>query len=170
MEQFALPNPQRDCIPRFYMKPVKNEFESEKQGRDIYNDVEFVEIIIPGDKNCIVDERVKDHHRQRWAGQYAAFKAGQEAPVEGTPIEEWAPISASQALELKSVHVRTVEHLAGLSDAQLAKAVPMGGYALRDKAQAWLKQAEGSQPLNEAMQQIAKLQEQIEELKREKAA
>jgi hypothetical protein len=168
MERFELPNPNRDCMPRFYMKPVKNEYESEKQGRDIYADTEYVEIIIPGDKYNIVNERVKDEHRNRWATQYAAFKAGQEAPLEGTPIEEWAPISASQALELKSVHVRTVEQLAGLSDSQLAKAVPMGGFALREKAQGWLKQASDAQPLAEAMQQINALQAQLDELKRQK--
>lgn len=139
-DTFAPAGKADNIIPRFYVKAVKNEFRSEAEGREVYNDVEYVEMIVPGDKNSIVDERVKDVHRERWARQYAAFKESREAPVEGTPLEEWAAVTVSQVMELKSSHVRTVEQLAGLSDSQLSKVVPMGGHALREKAQLYVSQ------------------------------
>lgn len=145
-------------IPRFYLKPVKDNFRSEQEGREIWNDVEYVEQIIPGDKHCVVDERVKDAHRERWPRQYDAFKKSQEVPVEGTPLEEWAGMSASQVLELKSCHIRTVEQLAELSDTQLAKSVPMGGTALRERAKKYVSQESDADRKIEALQaQVAAL-------------
>ena len=171
-DTFSLPSTQDKMIPRFYLKPVRQGFRSEAEGREVYEDREYVEIIVPGDKHSIVDVAVKDEHRDRWSRQYEAFKKSQDAPEEGTPIEEWAPIGASQALELKSSHVRTVEHLAGLSDSQLAKVVPMGGYGLREKAKAWLQQVEDGKPLAEAHQMIRELNDRISQLEKpqEKAA
>lgn len=160
-DTFTLPSSQDKMIPRFYMKPVRQAYRSEQEGREVFEDREYVEIIVPGDKHSIVDVAVKDEHRDRWPRQYEAFQKSQEAPEEGTPIEEWAPIGASQALELKSSHVRTVEHLAGLSDSQLAKVVPMGGHALREKAQAWLKQAEDGKPFAELQQRNRELEERL---------
>jgi len=160
-DTFTLPSTQDKLIPRFYVKPVRNNYRSEAEGREVFEDKEYVEIIVPGDKHSVVDVKVTDEHRDRWGRQYDAFKKSMEAPEEGTPIEEWAPIGASQALELKSVHVRTVEHLAGLSDSQLAKCVPMGGYQLREKAQAWLKQAEDGKPFAELQQRNRELEERL---------
>jgi len=172
-DTFQLPSSQDKMIPRFYLKPVRQAFRSEQEGREVFEDREYVEIIVPGDKHSIVDVAVKDEHRDRWPRQYEAFKKSQDAPEDGTPIEEWAPIGASQALELRSSHVRTVEHLAGLSDSQLAKVVPMGGIALRAKAQAWLKQVEDGKPLAEAHQRIRELEEAVAAMRvqqQEKAA
>ncbi|WP_395443572.1 hypothetical protein [Caulobacter sp. UC70_42] len=102
--------------PRFYSKPVKNNFRSESEGRPVFEDKEFVEILVPGDRKTVVDTLVKDEHKRRWPREYAAFKAGQEVPVEGTPLEEWPQITRSQVEELKFAHIRTVEQLASLPD------------------------------------------------------
>jgi hypothetical protein len=64
-------------------------------------------------------------------------------------------------IELNSVHIRTVEALAGLSDAQLAKCVPMGGQALRAKAQRFIEQTEAEKPLAELTQRIRELEEKL---------
>lgn len=161
LETFTPASKNDNLIPSFHLKPVKNEYLSEKEGRDIWEEAEYVEIIVPGDKNSIIDVKVKAEHRDRWPRQYAAFKASMEAPEDGTPLEEWAGVSRSQVMELKSCHVRTVEHLAGLSDQQLSKVVPIGGYALREKAQAWLKQADEMKPLAEMQQKIRELEERL---------
>lgn len=147
-----------NIIPRFYLKPVKNPFLSKQEGREVWSDVEYVEMIVPGDKNAIHHEKVKDVHRERWARQYEAFTKSREAPTDGTPLEEWAVIGASQVLELKSCHVRTVEQLAGLSDSQLAKVVPMGGHALREKAQAYVSKESAAE------RKVAELEAKLNEL------
>jgi hypothetical protein len=35
-------------FPRFYMRAVQSNFETERQGRPIFNDEEYVEIIMAG--------------------------------------------------------------------------------------------------------------------------
>ena len=161
LETFTPAGDKDNIIPEFFIKPVKNEYLSEREGREVWEDKAYVRMIVPGDKNSIPEERVKDSHRDRWPNQWAAFEKSREAPVEGTPLDEWAGVTRSQVMEMGSFHVRTVEQLAGLSDAQLAKVVPMGGHALRQKAQRFLDQAKDERPLAEALQRIRELEEQL---------
>jgi hypothetical protein len=158
-------DPRDNAIPRFYLNPIQNNFKSQEQGRPIFDEVEFVEILIPGDRNARFDGRVKDEHRQRWPREYAAFKAGLETPAEGTPIREWAAITRGQAEELAFANVRTVEVLASLSDQQLQKVVPMNGYALREKAQRALEQAAGSEPAEKLAAEVENLKATIAQMK-----
>jgi hypothetical protein len=162
------PKAERDnMIPVFYMKAVRNNFESQKQGRDIWDEIPYVEIMIPGDKLTQVHERVNEGHKHRWPTHWMAFQMNQEAPQEGTPLAEWPPCNRAMLEMLGSQKVRTVEQLAGLSDAQLMATMPMGGRVLRDKAQAWLKQAEGMAPMAEMQQQLEASRDEIENLKRQ---
>jgi hypothetical protein len=132
-------------IPRFYMRPVHNAWRSKQEGRPIFDEVEYVEIIIPGQRST-VDERVKDEHKRNWAARYKAFKDGLEVAQDGTPLEEWPGVTRSQVEELKFFHVRTVETLAALDDGGLQRAVPMGGHALRAAAKRYLEQAADRAP------------------------
>jgi hypothetical protein len=164
-------NARDNLIPVFYMKAVQNNFESEKQGRAIWEEVPYVEIMIPGDKLSEVHEKVKEHHKERWPDKWAAFKANQEAPTDGTPLDDWPPVSRAIAMQLSSSNVRTVEALADLSDLQLSKVMPMGGNALREKARAWLKTAEEMAPLADMQAALAAetakreaLERQVQEL------
>jgi hypothetical protein len=158
-------------IPRFYTRAVQNNFKTGQEGRPIFDNIEYVEMIIPGDRMAQVDCAVKQEHRERWPRQYEAFQKGQELAQEGTPLEEWSAVTRSQVEEMKHFHVRTVETLAALSDAQLAKAVPMGGFALREKAQRFLAQAAGSAPAEKLAAEVdtlrgtlAVMQEQMDQL------
>lgn len=159
-----------NAIPRFFLKAVRNAFQSKAEGREVWEDQEYVEIIVPGETKNIAVRKVKDADRDRWPRQYMAFKESRETPAEGTPLEEWAAVSASQVMELKSHHIRTVEHLAGLSDAQLAKCVPMGGHALRDRAQRFIQQVDAEKPVAELTQQVEALKAEIARLKESKDA
>lgn len=137
---------QRDgTIPRFFMEARPNNARSAKEGRPCFDDVEMVEINIPGDRlSGQVVQIVKDDHKQRWPKAYAAFKANQEAPAEGTPIDQLPGITKAQVEELRFFRIHTVEAMANLSDQQLSKVVPMYGLALRDKAKRWVAQTEGA--------------------------
>lgn len=153
--------------PRFYSKPVKNNFKSETEGRQVFEDKEFVEILVPGDRKTVVDTLVKEEHRRRWPREYAAFTAGQETPAEGTPLDEWAAITRSQVEELRFAHVRTVEQLAALPDNALNSTVPMGGYPLREKAQRWLEAQAGNAQTEALAAESARKDEIIAEQKRQ---
>jgi hypothetical protein len=131
------------AIPKFEKKPVRLP---DRDGKPHFEEFEFVTIFVPGDRKTEHYQRVNDEIRQRFPNQYEAWKRGLEAPTEGTPLSECAWIGRAQVEELAFGHVKTVEQLAALSDAQLKNLVPMSGYALRDKAQRHLEQINGAAP------------------------
>lgn len=152
---------------QFYLEAIKDEEATIKQGRPIFNDREYIKIIPVGDKNTVVCEPVSEDHKMRWPSQYAAFKNQQHQPQEGTPIDQWPPLTKSQVMMFKAANVHTVEQLSNVSDTNLAN-LGMGARELREKAITYLKSAEGSAPalalqqqLNEAMKQIEALKNQL---------
>jgi hypothetical protein len=152
----------------FYTQAIQDEEETTKQGRPIFNDVDFIKIIPVGDKNTIVCRPVKhtaDANTPpdtiRWANQWAAFKAQKEQPVSGTPVTEWAPLTKSQAMMLKGVHIHTVEALAEVSDANLNN-IGMGARELRDKAKAFLAQAAGGAGVSKLVEENKDLRIKLE--------
>src|SRR3990172_7527810 len=52
---------------------------------------------------------------------YRAWKDGQEAPVEGTPIGAWNAVTPEQAEVFRTRGVRTVEDVAALTDAHIER-------------------------------------------------
>jgi hypothetical protein len=123
----------------FVEDAVHQPYRSEIEGRAIYDQVAFVSIIFPGDKNKKIYRPAKDIDKLRFAKEWAAFEKGQTAVMEGTPIQQWPLISKSQALELKYMGFFTVELIANAGDHQINNL--MGGAALRKQAQIWLSKA-----------------------------
>jgi len=142
--EFVTGNREQDStVPRFFMDTVPNKARSEKEGRPCFDDVEMVEILIPGDRNSVAVQMVADRHRQRWPRHYNAWKQNQDAPESGTPIDQLPGMTKAQIEELKFFHVKTIEALGELSDSMLTKVTAMGGNALREKAQRWLAATAG---------------------------
>lgn len=110
-----------------------------------YENVEWVKIHLLGDNKSVVEKRVTDADREKYARQYAAFKAGAEVPPDGTPIEEYPPLSPAEVKALKSVHCHTVEGFLELSDQALNRLGP-GWLTKRKRAEdflVWRKNREG---------------------------
>lgn len=126
------------AVPRFYTEAQHNQRRSDEDGVPRFDEVEKVEILIPGDRKTTWDGIVNEQHRRRWPRQYAAFKEGLDPLTTGTPIREMPGITKSQAEELAYQHIHSIETLAGLTDDQAAKAVTMGGLALRDRAKRYI--------------------------------
>jgi hypothetical protein len=155
---------------QFYMESLKDEEASVAAGRPIFVDKEFIKIIPVGDRNTEICRPVKRDYdggtppdEERWPNQYRAFKNQQIQPHEGTPLEQWAPLTKSQVLTLKAINIHTVEQLAAVSDTNLHN-VGMGARALRDNAISFLQQAkDGSEVIKQAAQ-IEYLTKQVEAL------
>jgi hypothetical protein len=147
-------------IVSFFTTAEKHNFKSEQAGHPVFEDVEMVSIIIPGDRRTEVVERVKEEHRQRWPRQYEAFKAGQEAPLDGYPLSEWPPMTPAMVANLKVLNIRTVEQLASVGDSGLQN-LGMGAQELRKKAQAFLKTAAEQAPIAELEAREKRLQEEL---------
>lgn len=168
--QFANPrNPDDILFVQFYMKAVKDNFQSEKQGKPVFVTIPYVKIMTPGSALNIIDTEVRHEHKIRFPRQWAQFQ-NSTAPqaMSGVPLEEWPAIERSRAEELKAQRFFTVEQLAECSDLQL-QSIGMDGYALREKAKAYLARAKDSAFANAQAAELAKRDEQIKAMQAEMA-
>lgn len=164
-----IPNPDAGLYVQFYSKPVQNQFQTQLQGRAIYEDVDFVKIILPGDKHNIIDTFARDDHKARFPLQWAHYQNshGEKAEM-GTPLSQWPLISASKAEELRAMNFRTVESIAHASDSQLEKlgmAAGMAAHAFRDRAIRYLAAAKDESTLNQEAERAKKLEEENAQMK-----
>ena len=166
-------NPDDALSVRFYKKPVQNNFETEKQGRPIFQDCIYITIFTPGDQLNIIDRPMQNKDKVRFRRQWDYYSAtdGSDTREMGTPLSQWTLISAAQAEELKAIKFFTVESIANASDAQLQNIGMVGGmgtHKLREMAIAYLGRAgetaaSGKQAaeLAETKEALAALQAQV---------
>ncbi len=119
----------------FYKNAVKSEVASDAAGHPVYIDKPFVRIMVPGDPNTVIDTVANKGYQDRFPDEWRAFQQNDEQVLQGWPLKEWPVINPSQVKNLEFLNVRTVEQLAGLTDAQCQK-VGMGTDSLRAKAKA----------------------------------
>lgn len=153
------PNDTSGLKVRFFNEPRLDPKRSEEEGRQIWKNVEMVEIVCPDlelggyDRNSRVVHKVDKLQRARFPREYAAFKAeGSGWEGEGMPLSMWAPMTAAKVNEMAFLGIHTVE--------QLAEAVvPETERIWVSKASEWLQ----NNP--EALKaRIAELEAQVEQL------
>lgn len=149
----------------FKFHPKHNPVASAAEGRAIYDEVEYVRIIVPGDRDE-VHRPVTNRDREMYAAQYAAFKAqtSQEA-VSGTPLDKAPFITSAQVLELAAFNCRTVEQLAAMPDAVAQKFMAI--QQLKRKAADFLTVAAGNAPVEQLRTALKERDNDIEVLKRQ---
>lgn len=138
----------------------------------------FVRIMVPGDTTNIIDQPVRDDHKERFPRQWLHFQMQSEnGDIPGTKLEEWlatspGDINDGQVAELQILKFRTVEQVATASDAQMMR-VGMGGIGLRLKAQAFLRlkhESTSTSELAETKAALAALQAQVQAMMAEGGA
>lgn len=130
----------RRTFPTFYVEAVESRAESEKEGRPIFKDVEYVKILIAGDQKTEVVKKVTDQVKNDYRQEYRQWKQTQQQSVVGTPIEQWPGASVSFVATCKVLNVFTVESLAQLDDGALQR-LGMGARDMQARARAWLTAA-----------------------------
>lgn len=146
------------CYPIFTKKFIQNKPESIKQGKIVGEYREMVEVVIAGDRSQSWYGKVTDEHRDRWRPLYDAWKRGEEAPLDGTPLEKFPLIHESFAHQLRALGIRTVEQMANLTDTQAQGF--MGGTEWRRKAHEFLNR-DGT----EEQRKIRALEQQVASIK-----
>jgi hypothetical protein len=128
----------------FYMGVLPNEARSLEEGRPIFDDVECIRVVVPGDKNHTVDRPASQVDKARFARQYAMFKQGvkEEDQITGTRLSDWPMVGRAQSEELKHIGLRTVEQIAECRDDVVAKVPGLG--QLKQAASIWLSKAKGT--------------------------
>lgn len=142
----------------FRMDAKHNDALSRDEGRPRFDMVEFIRIIVPGDKDNIIDRPVRDDDKLRFPTQYTRFKAGQ-AQVEGSPLTEETWLTKAQIEELRFFGIQTLEQLAGMADSNAQKF--MGIQSLRQRARARLETIKEQAPLNSLHAELEKRDELI---------
>lgn len=180
----------RPAMLRFEVQPVEDREASVKEGRYIAKDVEFVWVKAHGgvDDVCYkvtswlknLEQQVRSgEFPQPWFEQYQqqldAWRKKQEIPLFGTPIKGWSVLSPAQQENLLRVDIRTVEDLAAMND-EGATRLGMGSLELKNKAKAWMAQAQDKGKFTQEMAalqqtnavqagQIDSLMRQVEEMR-----
>lgn len=147
---------------KFEIFPHPNEIKSLEAGHPVYDDREYITIIVPGDKTSVVHRPVWAQDRTRFARQYAQFKQGQEQTVVGLPLKLWGGMTLGQAKEFEYFNVKTVEQLSEMSD---GNGIAIHGFqGLKQRAKDYLAQAKEQQPLLEMRAAIEERDTKIETL------
>ncbi len=152
-------------LTRIFDKPVKS---GEHDGRPVYTDVPYLEIITPGALDEVWQRKLTDTDKATYAEAWAKYQAGKGAEISGWRIEEWAALTPGEVETLKGMKFFTVELLAEASDSHVQF---MGGTSLRERARAAIATAadQGAtdrlvQKVEDQNAEIQRLNEQIESL------
>ncbi len=152
---------------RFYKKAMKQDDATLTEGRPVFKEFDFVNIIVPGDALTEIDTYAREEHKSRFPRQWAHYQnqVGQEETMIGTPVEQWPLVTRSQAEELRGRKFKTVESIAHATDLQIQNIGMVAGmspHGFREKAKAFLNLA------NESAE-AAKKNEEIDALRQENA-
>jgi hypothetical protein len=153
---------------RFYQDKNQLGFASEQAGHPVFEDIDFIEIMIPGDMTNIIVRPATERDKANYATLYNQYKQGLEPSAEGTPVEAWARLTRAQAANYKALNFQTVEQIASMNDNVLTK-VGMGAQADRTAAKAYLAQASDTALSQKQALIIERQDNDIAELKRQVA-
>lgn len=145
----------------FYKRPKQNEEKTKLEGRPIFDLVEYVRIMVPGDKWNIVDRPARDEDRRRYAHLYRAFKADEAQQPSGTPLSAWGGLRPERVEEYTFRKARTVEQLADMTDSNLQD-MGAGATAERQRARDYVEQAKGNAPIVKMRSELEERDKRIE--------
>jgi hypothetical protein len=142
---------------RIWRDTAKNNFLTEREGRPIFDEVIYVEVISPGSRDSTPTFEVvrnfakesqyadKPHHGPKY-DEFKSFildfeKAeDSDSTLAGTPFSQWPEMTRAMAAALKAQSIFTVDALAALPDTKL-NAVGPDGRTWREKAKAYVEAA-----------------------------
>ena len=164
----------RSLIVEFFVGKKLIGVKSVAAGKPVYEDREYVKIMIKGQDKQIVVEEVRPHHKTKFPIAYHLFQQQKPLPVVGTPVELMPGVGPSMAHHFKGMNLRTVEDLANVTDENTLGAMGAGARELVKRAKAWLTQSsertQGLEAENQALKaQLADLVERMAALEQKPA-
>ena len=137
--QNARYNDDDKLLVRFFKHPKLNEGKTASEGRPIFEELDYISIMQPGNKDSIIMRPATQIDKQRFAEHFRKYEVreGDYEALEGTLLESWPGITRAMAEQLKYLNIRTVEQLANVADSNAQKM--MGIQMLKAKAKAYLE-------------------------------
>jgi hypothetical protein len=152
---------------QFYKRAVINNFKTSQEGRPIFDELDYVRIIVPGSKD-VLDVEATDDYTRRFPKHWERYRAKQEQTLSGTPLEVWPQMTVGIVAELKAMNIHTVEQLATIPDVVAGKF--QGGQTFKQRAQAFLDAAAGDAANSKLATELALRDEEIDILKKQMEA
>lgn len=148
----------------FFPKAVRNDAESERQKKPVWDPKIFVNFIYTDDTNFARPKY--DIDEKKYPEQWAAFINSKSAPDKGTPITDLQGITVEEVATLKELSIITVE---GLSEAYVSSMKDLGEryVQLRNYATSFLKTREDLEEVFTLRQELAAKDLEILRLKGE---
>lgn len=161
--------------PIFKNVAIEHKGKSKQAGRPIFEDIEVVELRIPGTKDfsvhpatefCgwVVDDESGEQNRltyaEKYPRQYKQFKERQNQTMSGTPLDYLPFLTEGKRAELRALSVYTAEMLANL-DGQPLKNLGLGGRDLKNKATEWLASSDHNAIIRQQQLQIEALEAKL---------
>jgi hypothetical protein len=164
-------DPDASVVALFKTIARKNETESIKQNRPVFDDFDVCELRYPGSKNVGVYPATGFSHwivspidgsqqaisyAERFKRQYQQFKAESTQTKSGTPLEYGRFLTEARRAEMRAQNIYTLEALAAIDGAEL-KNLGMNGRDLKNKAQEYLDEAKLGAPNTQMMAELEAL-------------
>jgi hypothetical protein len=146
----------------FSRKPKLVVHASREAGRAIYKEVDFIRIMVPGDKLTVVEREIDEIDRRRFASRYEKWLAGAGNVIEGTPLVSLPKMTPAKVEEYKFFNVHTVEQLAAAPDSLGQKFMGFNGD--KQAAQAFIELAKGNAPIEKMHEELKTRDAKIEEM------
>lgn len=159
----------------FYTKDIINPAKSlaagavpdSGDGKEVYDQKTYIKIRVKGQTD-IVDRPINiDKDIARFDNAWRVFEGQQVEQEEGTPLNKLAGINAGAMVKLNARGIRTIEDLAGVSDAIISSS-GIGMLNFKRAAERWMETEKKSEENNKLKKQLAAMQEQINALAKQK--
>lgn len=138
---------------RFFRKAQQDSEKTILEKRPIFKEVDYIQIMVPGDRSSIIQRPLSPSDQARFARQYEHWlKTQQETLAQGTPLEAWGILNLAQVEEFRYFGIRTIEHMAELRDDLCQKI--MGATTLKQKAQKFIELAKEDAPMRKVQAEL----------------
>jgi hypothetical protein len=164
-------DPDASIVALFKNMAIKNEAETARQNRPIFDDMEVVELRYPGSKNVgvypalgfaqwVIDsetgEQMKQTYAERFRRQYQQFKTHATQTKSGTPLTHAPFLTEARRAEMRAQNIYTVEALAAIDGTEL-KNLGQGGRELKNQAMAFIEEAKAGAPNSQLVAELEAL-------------
>lgn len=153
---------ENNVFAKFHNKWVKTG-KIKENGLPEFVEKLYIEIKIKGNTD-VSDRPAEETDLMRFPREYAYFKNKEEKMKQGTPLNQFAFLTAPEIEECDNKGILTVEDLAGLTDEQ-AKSINM--VQAKELAIRFLQMAKDNQAIAKFEEQLKKLEAENEKLKDE---
>lgn len=158
----------RNVMAHFYDKAVKTD-QTTENGLPVFKNVTYIEIRLKDNSTEVFNQPATAEKIKRFPQEYALYQEMKKQTAAGTPLEQFAFLTAAEIAMCHSRGIATVEALAALD---VDKTRFLGLEHERHLANLFLQQAKSTDVLavfarkeEEYLQQIERLKEENNELK-----